>query len=36
MSLYIGIDPGTIKLGFCVMTEERVVASGTVKLNPRS
>lgn len=36
MKLYIGIDPGTIKLGYAVLSETEIVESGTVRLNTRN
>lgn len=35
MNVYIGIDPGTVKLGYAVILDDKLHSSGTVKLNPR-
>lgn len=35
MQIYIGIDPGTVKLGFAVIGDKQLLASGTVKLDTK-
>jgi len=36
LKLFVGIDPGTIRMGVCVMSEEKILHRGTIRLSARN